>query len=70
MLNQRAAGTLADAYNLAAFLSTKRAGTRRSKACRSAQSPDSAVTAEAQKAAAVDREFRLALLQATDRARR
>src|SRR5260370_41678958 len=28
MLNRRAAGTLADAYNFAAFLSTKRAGTR------------------------------------------
>jgi hypothetical protein len=31
MLNQRAAGTLADAPNFAVFLSTKRAGTPRSK---------------------------------------
>src|ERR1700685_2444936 len=30
MLNRRVAGTLADAYNFAAFLSTKRAGTRTS----------------------------------------
>ena len=32
MLNRRAAGTLADAYNFAAFLSTKRTGTRTSMA--------------------------------------
>ena len=31
MLNRRAAGTLADAYNFAAFLSTKRTGTRTSR---------------------------------------
>ena len=31
MLNRRVAGTLADAYNFAAFLSTKRTGTRTSK---------------------------------------
>src|SRR5262249_39860016 len=70
MLNRRAAGTLADAYNFAAFLSTKRAGTRTSKIVDPPNGRIPPLTAEAQKAAAADREFRLGLLQATDSARR
>src|SRR5580693_2482552 len=66
MLNRRVAGTLADAYNFAAFLSTKRAGTRTSKIVDPPNGRIPPLTAEAQKAAAADREFRLALLQATD----
>src|SRR5882672_9445670 len=66
MLNRRAAGTLADAYNFAAFLSTKRAGTRTSKIVDPPNGRIPPLTAEAQKAAAADREFRLVLLQATD----
>ena len=57
---------LAGAYNLAVFLSTKRTGVRTS---RIVDPPDGRIpmlTAEAQKAAAADREFRLALLRATD----
>src|SRR5215470_15641266 len=57
---------LAGAYNLAVFLSTKRTGARTS---RIVDPPDGRIpmlTAEAQKAAAADREFRLALLRATD----
>jgi hypothetical protein len=42
MLNRRAVGTLADAYNFAVFLSTKRTGTRTSKIVESAQWSDSA----------------------------
>ena len=66
MLNRRVAGTLADAYNFAAFLSTKRTGTRTSKIVDPPNGRIPPLTAEAQKAAAADREFRLALLQATD----
>src|SRR6202049_5215356 len=66
MLNRRAAGTLADAYNFAAFLSTKRAGTRTSKIVDPPNGRIPPRTAEAQKAAAADRDFRLVLLQTTD----
>src|SRR5882762_921308 len=51
MLNRRAAGTLADAYNFAAFLSTKRAGTRTSKIVDPPNGRIPPLTAEAQKAA-------------------
>jgi len=57
---------LAGAYNLAVFLSTKRTGARTS---RIVDPPDGRIpplTPQAQKAAAADREFRLALLQATE----
>jgi hypothetical protein len=57
---------LAGAYNLAVFLSTKRTGARTS---RIVDPPDGRIpplTTEAQKAAAADREFRLALLRATE----
>jgi hypothetical protein len=53
-------------YNGAVFFSTKRTGARTS---RIADPPDGRIpplTAEAQKAAAADREFRLALVQSTD----
>src|SRR5215470_4598382 len=66
MLNRRVAGTLADAYNFAAFLSTKRTGARTSKIVDPPNGRSPPLTAEAQKAAAADREFRLVLLQATD----
>jgi hypothetical protein len=66
MLNRRAAGTLADAYNFAAFLSTKRTGTRTSKIVEPPNGRIPPLTVEAQKAAAADREFRLVLLQTTD----
>src|SRR5215467_13077944 len=57
---------LAGAYNLAVFLTTKRTGARTS---RIVDPPDGRIpplTTEAQKAAATDREFRLALLRATE----
>jgi hypothetical protein len=57
---------LAGAYNLAVFLTTKRTGARTS---RIVDPPDGRIpplTTDAQKAAAADREFRLALLQATE----
>jgi hypothetical protein len=57
---------LAGAYNLAVFLSTKRTGTRTS---RIVDPPDGRIpplTTAAQKAVAADREFRLALLRATE----
>ncbi len=57
---------LAGAYNLAVFLSTKRTGARTS---RIVDPPDGRIpplTAGARNAAAADREFRLALLQATE----
>ncbi len=67
LLDRRATDReLAGAYNLAAFLSTKRTGARTS---RIVDPPDGRIpplTAEAQKAAAADRAFRLALLQATE----
>ena len=66
MLNRRAAGTLADAYNFAVFLSTKRTGARTSKIADPPNGRIPPLTGDAQKAAAADREFRLILLQATD----
>jgi hypothetical protein len=67
LLGQRATERgLAGGYNFAIFLTTKRTGARTS---RIVDPPDGRIpqlTAEAQKAAAADREFRLALLQATD----
>jgi hypothetical protein len=57
---------LADAYNLAVFLSTKRTGVRTSRIVDPPNGRIPPLTPEAQKAAAADREFRLALLQATD----
>jgi len=57
---------LAGAYNLAVFLTTKRTGARTS---RIVDPPDGRIpplTMAAQKAAAADREFRLALLRATE----
>jgi hypothetical protein len=57
---------LAGGYNFAVFLSTKRTGARTSRVV---DPPDGRIppqTTEAQKAAGADREFRLALLQATD----
>jgi hypothetical protein len=57
---------LAGAYNLAVFLTTKRTGARTS---RIVDPPDGRIpplTTDGQKAAAADREFRLALLQATE----
>src|SRR5215470_11284135 len=66
MLNRRAAGTLADAYNFAVFLSTKRTGVRTSKIVGPPNGRIPPLTGDAQKAAAADREFRLILLQATD----
>jgi hypothetical protein len=66
MLNRRAAGTLADAYNFAVFLSTKRTGARTSKIVDPPNGRIPPLTGDAQKAAAADREFRLILLQATD----
>src|SRR5262252_5673639 len=66
LLGRRASDRdLAGAYNLAVFLTTKRTGARTS---RIVDPPDGRIpplTTEAQKAAATDREFRLALLQAT-----
>jgi hypothetical protein len=66
MLNRRAAGTLADAYNFAAFLSTKHTGTRTSKVVDPPNGRIPSLTPEAQKRAAADRQFFLALLQSTD----
>src|SRR6516225_5108302 len=66
MLNRRAVGTLADAYNFAVFLSTKRTGARTSKIVDPPNGRIPSLTGDAQKAAAADREFRLILLQATD----
>jgi hypothetical protein len=51
------------AYNAATFFTTKRTGLRTSKIV---DPPNGRLTAQAQKAAAADRDFRLALLQATD----
>jgi hypothetical protein len=66
VLNRRAVGTLNDAYNFAVFLTTKRTGTRTSKIIDPPSGRIPSLTPETQKAAAADREFRLALLQATD----
>ena len=51
MLNRRVAGTLADAYNFAAFLSTKHTGTRTSKIVDPPNGRTPPLTAEAQQAA-------------------
>ena len=66
VLNRRAVGTPNDAYNFAVFLTTKRTGARTSKIIDPPSGRIPALTPTAQKAAAVDREFRLALLQATN----
>jgi hypothetical protein len=66
VLNQRAVGTPNDAYNFAVFLTTKRTGARTSKIINPPSGRIPPLTPEAQKAAAADQEFRLALLQATD----
>jgi hypothetical protein len=57
---------LAGAYNFAVFLSTKRTGARTSRIVDPPNGRIPPLAPEAQKAAAADREFRLALLQATD----
>jgi hypothetical protein len=57
---------LAGGYNFALFLTTKRTGARTSRIVDPADGRIPPLTAEAQQAAAADREFRLALLQATD----
>jgi hypothetical protein len=54
------------AYNAATFFSTKRTGPRTSKIADPPNGRIPPLTAEAQKAAAADRDFRLALLQSTD----
>jgi hypothetical protein len=56
----------AEAYNLAVFTSVKRTGARTSMVVDPPNGRIPPLTAEAQKAAATDREFRLALLQATE----
>ena len=53
------------AYNAATFFSTKRTGMRTSKIVDPSNGRLPPLTSEAQKTAAVDREFRLALLQST-----
>src|SRR5712671_470177 len=54
------------AYNAATFFSTKRTGARTSKVVDPPNGRLPPLIAEAQKTAAADREFRLALLQSTD----
>jgi hypothetical protein len=54
------------AYNAATFFSTKRTGARTSKVVDPPNGRIPALTPEAQKTAAVDRDFRLALLRSTD----
>jgi hypothetical protein len=54
------------AYNAATFFSTKRTGARTSKIVDPPNGRVPPLTPEAQKTAAVDRDFRLALLQSTD----
>jgi len=66
VLNRRAVGTPNDAYNFAVFLTTKRTGARTSKIIDPPSGRIPALTPTAQNAAAADREFRLALLQATN----
>jgi hypothetical protein len=66
VLNRRAVGTPNDAYNFAVFLTTKRTGARTSKIIDPPSGRIPPLTPEAQKAAAADGEFRLALLQATN----
>src|SRR5258707_792515 len=57
---------LAQAYNLAVFTSVKRTGARTSLVVNPPNGRIPPLTAQAEKAAAADREFRLALLQATE----
>jgi hypothetical protein len=57
---------LAGAYNLAVFTSAKRTGPRTSRVVEPPDGRIPPLTAAAQQAAAADREFRLALLRATD----
>ena len=57
---------LAGAYNFAVFLTTKRTGARTSKIVDPSDGRIPPLTPEAQKATAADREFRLALIQATN----
>src|SRR5215470_10389361 len=57
---------LAGGYNLAVFTSVKRTGARTSLVIDPPNGRIPPLTAGAQKAAAADREFRLALLQATE----
>jgi hypothetical protein len=54
------------AYNAATFFSTKRTGARTSKIADPPNGRVPALTPEAQKTAAAERDFRLALLQSTD----
>src|SRR5215472_9889639 len=54
------------AYNAATFFSTKRTGARTSKIVDRPNGRVPALTPEAQKTAAADRDYRLALLQSTD----
>ena len=57
---------LAGAYNLAVFTTSKHTGPRTSRVVDPPDGRIPPLTPEAQKAAAADREYRLALLQATD----
>jgi hypothetical protein len=67
LLNRRATDReLAGAYNLAVFLSTKHTGPRTSRIVDPPNGRIPPLTPAAQAAAAADREYRLALLRATD----
>jgi hypothetical protein len=67
ILNRRATERDANnGYNGAVFFSTKRTGARTSKIADPANGRIPALTPEAQKAAEIDRAFRLALVQSTD----
>jgi hypothetical protein len=66
ILGRFATERLAGAYNVAVFFSTKRTGARTSKIVDPPDGRIPPLTPEAQKLSAADREFRLALLQATD----
>src|ERR1700680_3158303 len=67
ILNRRATDRDANnGYNGAVFFSTKRTGARTSKIADPPNGRFPALTPEAQKTAAADREFRLALVQSTD----
>jgi hypothetical protein len=69
LLGRRAEPDRGAPYNLAVFLTTKRTGARTSKIVDPPDGRIPPLTPEAQKAAAADREFRLALLQSTDTCR-
>jgi hypothetical protein len=58
------------AYNAATFFSTKRTGARTSKIVDPPNGRLPPLTSEAQKTAAIDRDFRLALIQSTDTCRK